>query len=106
VALDFVTPKWQAGMYLNRIQWLEDAHSQKPYLPDAVGAHGTCEHDVSFLPGARVAATTPLGSIQAEYSSGWRLDVFFEDPGACFHSTRQRDVRNKSFSLTFTPLSF
>jgi hypothetical protein len=109
VGLDFVTPKWQAGMYLNRIRWLEDAHSQLNYVSDASGEHGVCEHDVSFLHGIRAATSTPLGAVQADYSTGWRLNVFFENPGPCYFPRAAfppRDVHTKSFTLTFTPLSF
>jgi hypothetical protein len=106
--LDFVTPKWQAGTYMTRIRWLEDARSQQdPYLPTIPGEHGTCEHDVSLLTGIRAAAQTRFGALQADYSSGWRDNVFFENPGPCFHPTAPaRNVRNRSLSVTFTPITF
>ena len=109
VGLDFVAPRWQVGTYLTRIRWLEDARSQQdPYLPTLTGEHGTCEHDVSLLSGIRSAAMTPLGAIQADYSTGWRLNVFFENPGPCYSRVIHagRDVRNKSLSLTLTPITF
>jgi hypothetical protein len=107
VAMDLIAPKWQAGAYLNRIRWLEDAHSQGNYDYDA-GHRGMCEHDVSFLPGIRAAAVTKIGTIQADYSAGWRLNVFFEHPGTCFSTfpSGARDVHNKSLTLTFVPTSF
>lgn len=109
VALDLVAPRWQIGPYLTRIRWLEDAHSQQPYVYDALGEHGLCEHDVSLLHGVRAAGDTRFGQLQLDYSTGWRLNVFFENPGPCFFPRPgfpARDVRNKSFSLRFTPAAF
>ena len=107
VALDLVAPKWQGGVYLSRVRWLEDAHSQGNYDYDA-GARGFCEHDVSFLPGIRASAVTRAGTIQADYSAGWRMNVFFEHPGTCFSTfpSGARDVHNKSLTLTFVPILF
>jgi hypothetical protein len=107
IALDAIAPRWQLGAYVDRIRWLEDARSQQDYAYDA-GYRGFCEHDVSFLPGMRLSALTPLGAFQADYSSGWRLNVFFEHPSVClgFQPVAPRDVRNKSLTLTFTPATF
>jgi hypothetical protein len=107
VGLDYIAPRWQAGTYLTRVRWLEDARSQQdPYLPTLAGEHGWCEHDVSFLSGFRAAATTRIGTVKAEYSTGWRLNVFFENYRCDTRQRRARDVRNNSLFLTFTPLSF
>ena len=107
VAMDLIGAKWQGGVYLNRIRWLEDAHSQGNYDYDA-GNRGMCEHDVSFLPGLRASAVTKAGTFQADYSAGWRLNVFFEHPGTCFSTfpSGARDVHNKSLTLTFVPATF
>ena len=108
VALDLVAPRWQGGVYVNRIRWMEDAHSLFVYDYDE-GNRGMCEHDVSFLPGLRASADTRFGSVQADYSTGWRLNVFYEHPSPCFGPAQHgppRDVRTKSLSLRWTPMAF
>jgi hypothetical protein len=99
LTLDYLTPGWEAGAFLQRIQWLEDAHSQIPY---PAPSRGWCEHDVSLLPGIRSVVRTRFGTFSGRYSSGWRLNMFFRryllcplDPGY--------DVRNNSLTLSFTP---
>ena len=106
LALDWLTPSYFAGAFFTRLRWLEDARSQKT---DFVTGAGWCEHDVSLIPGIRGAVNTPIGSIAAELSSGWRLNTFFENrsfesPGCPL--TPGRDVRNKSLSLWFSPMKF
>jgi hypothetical protein len=95
VAMDLVRPAWQLGGYFSRIRWLEDAHSQKQSI-----LRPRCTHDVSLLPGARGRAETSFGTLFADYSSGWRLNQFFEAGPTC---TEGRDVRNRSLTLGFTP---
>lgn len=107
VALDAVAPSWQIGPYLTRVRWQEDARSQFNYAYDD-GYRGLCEHDVSFLSGIRGTATTRWGSVAADYSSGWRLNVFFEHPGQCMSTfpSGARDVRTQSLTLRLTPATF
>ena len=98
LALDHVATKWQLGAYLTRVRWLEDAETQKEY---PISALGRCSHDVSTLPGVRGRMTTPVGTVFADYSSGWRLNVFFDDSGTC--SGPGRTARNKSLTIGITP---
>ena len=102
IGLDYVRTNWRLGYYFNRIQWLEDAHSQQDYPDIPGGTRGWCEHDVSLLNGLRGAARTRIGNFSFDYTTGWRLNVFFENPGPCPISFG-RDQRNKSFQLTFSP---
>jgi hypothetical protein len=80
VAIDHLAARWQLGAYLTRVRWLDDAETQKPYPAANVGY---CSHDVSTLPGLRGRAETPFGSLFADYSSGWRLNVFFDKTTLC-----------------------
>ena len=93
VAVDVMRPAWQLGASFSRIRWLEDAHSQMKFLD------GRCTHDVSLLPGVRGQLRTRLGTAFAEYSSGWRLNRWFE-ADVCAPA---QDVRNNSLSIGFSP---
>lgn len=97
-AIDHVAPRWELGGYLTRVRWMLDAQSQIRYGSDI----GYCGQDVSLLPGVRGSASTRFGTVTADYSSGWRLNVFFEQRGECFR-TVSRDQHNKSLTLTFVP---
>jgi hypothetical protein len=98
LAADHIAAGWQLGAYLNRVRWLEDAETQRN--PSIYGA-GYCSHDVAVLPGVRGRISTSAGIISADYSSGWRLNVFFDGPSNC--GERGRGARNKSLTLGFTP---
>jgi hypothetical protein len=100
IALDYVLPTWQIGAYVNRIRWMNDAMSQRDYGPS-----GWCQHDVSLLPGIRGAKQTPFGNVAFDYSSGWRLNIFFENTSGC-PTSPGRDARTKSLTLTFAPVRF
>jgi hypothetical protein len=109
IGLGAFAEKWNADLYVTRVRWLEDARSQRNPYPGYIGEgeRGACEHDVSFLPGIKGAASTPYGTFQLDYSFGWRLNVFFTHPSPCWQPlVGNRDVHNKSLSLTFTPLRF
>ena len=109
VALGAFAGKWNADAYVSRIRWQEDARSQRDPYPGYIGMgeRGACEHDVSFLPGIRASALTRFGDVRVDYSSGWRLNVFFTHPSPCWQPLEgNRDVRNKSLSITFTPANF
>ena len=97
LAADHVASRWQVGAYLTRIRWLEDVETQQQY---PLAGMGLCSHDVSTLPGARGRISTPFGTFFADYSSGWRLNVFFDRPSYC--GTPSRSARNKSLTFGFT----
>jgi hypothetical protein len=97
LALDQVATGWQVGAYLTRVRWLEDAETQKRY---PLAGIGRCSHDVSTLPGVRGRIATPFGTFSADYSSGWRLNVFFDQATSCESG---RGARNKSLTVGFTP---
>ena len=98
LAIDHLAPRWQLGAYLTRIRWLDDAETQKRY---PIAGIGYCSHDVSTLPGVRGRAETPFGSLFADYSSGWRLNVFFDKATDC--GTPGRAARNRSLTFGFSP---
>lgn len=98
IAVDGEADRWGVGTYLTRIQWLEDDHSQQTYY----NGTGWCEHDVSLLPGIRAHAVTRWGTVSGDFSSGWRINLFFRHYGYCPDNTGF-DVRNNSLAITFSP---
>jgi hypothetical protein len=100
VAVDYLAPSWQAGVFAERIRSMEDAHSVDP-------GSSWCNHDVSFLPGASMALRTPLGAIEVRYSSGWRMSTYFlAMAGFRCPGGPTLDVRSNSLSLGFSPGSW
>ena len=94
LALDHISTHWRLGAYLTRIRWLEDAETQKQYPESSMGR---CSHDVSTLPGVRGRLSTGVGTVYADFSSGWRFNPFFDRTSPC--GTPSRSERNKSLTL-------
>ena len=101
IALDHLASSWSLGAYVNRIRWLEDARSQ--YFTELPLGNGWCEHDVSLLGGLRASIATRTGTFAADYSTGWRYNVFFNHDMYSCPFNQGQDVRNKSLTLTFSP---
>lgn len=99
LALDYFAREWSAGVTLARIRWNNDAHHTRPWNPD----EGSCEHDVSLLPGLRATAHGALGTISASLTTGTRLNVFFDNGGWCPATPIPRDVGNMSLRVMVQP---
>jgi hypothetical protein len=99
LALDYLKPAWRLGAFAGRIRWNEDVHSNFGF-PEYVSY---CNHDVSIYPGIRGAKTGRLGTISAELSLQNRLNAFFQNGGGCPNNGPRLDIRNNTFSVTFTP---
>jgi hypothetical protein len=67
--------------------------------------NGWCEHDVSFLGGLRSSISGRAGTVSMDYSTGWRFNVFFNHDRNSCPFNQGKDIRNKSFTLTFSPAS-
>jgi hypothetical protein len=98
VGIDYMARDWQAGLFIERVRWLEDAHSLDP-------GNTFCNHDVSLLPGIAAAARTRFGTISASYSTGWRINTYFLiQPGSGCLGFDGHDVRNNTLSIGVTPM--
>lgn len=98
VGLDYIASDWQAGLFIERVRWLEDAHSLDP-------ANTFCNHDVSLLPGIAGAVRTRFGTVSASYSSGWRINTYFlTRPGSGCLGFDGHDVRNNTLSISLSPM--
>jgi hypothetical protein len=97
LAADHLSSRGSFGLYLSRIRWLEDARSQA-FTGLPLG-NSWCESDASFTGGARGEIRARGLRIAADYSTGWRYDVFFRhDPNSCPFS-RGSDRRLRSLIL-------
>lgn len=101
LALDWLFPSWSAGAYAARVRTDEDAHSNYGF-PRYVAS---CNHDVSLLPGFRAAKLSRFGFVSAELTLGNRLNAFFQNQSGCQPKSPSRlDVRNRTISITFSPM--
>ncbi|HEX7937382.1 MAG TPA: capsule assembly Wzi family protein [Gemmatimonadaceae bacterium] len=96
LALDWVAPRWQAGAYLSRIRWDNDALYREL---------GTTffHHDVSLLPGARGAWRTRRADFTADVSVARRDNYLFQNGRNSPPGFRTVDVRNITITLAATP---
>lgn len=101
LAVDHVAGQWTGGLYMTRVRWLEDSRSQ--VFPPIPLGNGWCEHDVSLLGGVRGSLARKTGTVTADFSTGWRYDVFFNHLRNSCPFARGRDERNKSLTLTVRP---
>jgi hypothetical protein len=101
VGIDYLAGAWQVGVFGERTRSFEDAHSLDP-------GSGWCNHDVSIMPGAALAVRTPVGTLGASYSSGWRHNMYFlaREGGYTCPFIKGFDVRSNSLSITFAALSW
>jgi hypothetical protein len=96
VALDWLAPRWQAGWFVGRVRWNNDALYRKP------GAN-FFQHDVTMLTGFRGARRMRFTDLSAELTFGYRLNYLFQwgdhNPGGF----RTVDVRNLTLALVASP---
>ena len=102
LAADYLARTWQAGVYAGRIRTNEDVHSTYGF-PSYVSY---CNHDVSVFPGARGAWFSRFGILSADLLLQNRMNVLFQNRGGCPNTGDRLDLRNSSFTLRFSPVSF
>jgi hypothetical protein len=99
VGVGYEAPAWSVGLFLERIRWDEDAHTVQPEPL----FHSFCTHDVTFMHGASARVWTPAGVISARFNSGWRINTHYADFFPC-NAGQSLDIRNRSVSISFSPL--
>jgi hypothetical protein len=97
LALDYLAPRWQAGIFGARIRWANDAYYRSPNGTSPVG------HDVSVLGGVRASARLRFGEVTAELVRERRLNYLFQNVAAGFGKEGAVDVGNTLFRLSFRP---
>ncbi|HEX2081154.1 MAG TPA: capsule assembly Wzi family protein [Longimicrobium sp.] len=75
VAVDWLRPRAQAGLFATRVRWANDAYYDKP------GGHNRYRaHDVSILWGARGGFAVGGAWVDAEWTAGRRYNFLFQNP--------------------------
>lgn len=100
LAGDFVAPSWQAGLFVGRTRWENDAMFQ-------LTEPRVTRHDVTILSGARGAVRTKWSDALAELTVARRFNYLFQNDnyGLGEVPLRAIDVQNVTFSLRITPPS-
>jgi hypothetical protein len=100
-ALDWLAPRFEAGVFLQRIRWENDAYFRfiPPIAEDANNAW--CQHDVTISPGVRGALDTRLGRWTLSATGGRRYNTFFVHALYC-PSSEGRHESARSLSLGFS----
>lgn len=96
VALDWIAPGWQVGVYANRIRWDNDAMYREL---------GTTffHHDVSLMPGLRGAWRTRFSDFTADLGIAHRYNYLFQNGDYSPPGFRTVDIRNVTLALAATP---
>jgi len=95
LAGDYVAPRWQAGLFIERVRWENDALYRQPNT-------NYYRHDVSLLAGARGAVRLARWDASATLTAGRRYNYLFQNaliiPGA-----RTVDITNYTLSFAIAP---
>ena len=96
LAIDYLAPRWQAGVFTGRIRWENDALYRQ-------FARNFYRHDVTLLAGLRGAARSRLTDLRADVTFGYRFNYLFQDGFANPGGFRTVDVRNLTVTLSASP---
>jgi len=91
-AADYMAPRWQGGLFINRIRWANDAYYQQ-------GPNRYLAHDVSALGGARAAVCVGPLWLSAQWTAGRRYNFLFQDSARGFLERRDRSVSPVNHTL-------
>ncbi|HEX8944122.1 MAG TPA: capsule assembly Wzi family protein [Gemmatimonadaceae bacterium] len=97
LALDYMPPSWDVGVFAQRIRWDEDTYYIQPT------GFATFGHDVTALAGVRGTLRAIGGELHAEYSVAARLNFMFQNINGGYGAGRANDFRNVTLRLWFSP---
>ncbi len=106
LAVDYVAPLWQAGVFVSRIRWDGDALYRFPTTNVRGTPNKWCSHDTSMMWGVRAAQRGTFGLLEVSFGVDLRRNVFFEQRSVCGENMDQRDVRdemNRTLVIRLTP---
>jgi len=107
MGLDYIAPKWLAGVFAGRIRWDDDALYTFPTPNTAIAANKWCSHDVSLYAGATAGIQGAWGRLHVTVTRGERLNLFFHNLTTCDPHPDQLsilDARNTTLEVRFSPL--
>jgi hypothetical protein len=93
---DYITSRWQAGIFLTRVRWEDNALYRQP-------AANFFRHDVSLLGGIRGAYRLRAFDVAADVTYGKRLNYLFQSGQANPFGFRTVDVPNLTIDLRIEP---
>jgi hypothetical protein len=98
IAVDYIAPRWQFGVFAGRIRWENDALYRQP-IPTLFS------HDVTVQTGLRGARRTSFTDISLDGTFGYRFNYLFQNGFAqpSGYAFRTVDVRNFTMSMALTP---
>ncbi|HJQ21039.1 MAG TPA: capsule assembly Wzi family protein [Gemmatimonadaceae bacterium] len=96
VATDWLARRWQAGAFVGRIRWENDALYRQV-------APTFFRHDVSILSGVRGGWRSAVSDFTAELTVARRLNYLFQNGFANPGGYRDVDVQNITLALVATP---
>ena len=105
LAVDYLGPRWNAGIFASRIRWDGEALYTFPTTNFAGNPNKWCSHDTSILFGTRGALRTVFGLVELSYQVERRLNVFFQMLSVCGRDMDPRDVRDATNSTVQIRLS-
>ena len=103
LALDYLGPSWEVGLFGERVRWNNDALLDLPVIPFTDRLW--CKHDVTVRGGIRGGTSTPIGRFSASLSTGTRLNVFFQHFTVCGRSPIPPaviDINNTTLELKYS----
>ena len=103
LAIDYLAPTWQVGLFGGRIRQFNDALYDAPLLGEFYLK--LCHHDVSLWGGVRAAYDGPLGKLEASLAAGQRMNLHFQHFTVCGLDANPdaiTDVNNTTFELRYS----
>ena len=97
--LNYLVKRGYFGIEVGRTRYNEDVHQASPMLDYL----RWCSHDVALQWGVHGAFTTRVGTVAVRSLYQDRLNAFFQSGHGCPRSDAMVDIRNKNFSITFSP---
>ena len=96
IAVDYMPREWQAGVFVGRIRWDNDALYRQ-------GAATFLRHDVSVFSGIRGGLRTRFTDLQSEITFARRYNYLFQNGFANPGGFRTVDINNVTLTLSATP---
>lgn len=106
LAVDYLRPIWEFGLFGEWIRWDNDALWSAPAL-SRFGSN-SCHRDVTLRGGIRLGFTGPFGRVAASLSRANRMNVFFQNFADCpkGHQNPEgiglTDIRNTTLELKYS----
>lgn len=96
LALDYLVPRWQAGFFVGRVRWENDAMYRQQFAT-------FFSHDATILSGIRGAIRLPMFDVSSELTVGRRLGYLFQSGFGNPNNAGRVDVQNITLAARISP---